>query len=238
MADRLLFVDDDREFCALMHDYLSGEGFEVSCAYDGITALAALRQQAADIVVLDVMMPLRNGLDVLRELRQFSSVPVLMLTARGEDLDRIVGLEVGADDYVPKPCNPRELVARLRAILRRTQTSLVAPDELEPHAPLRVADIELRPGEHRVLCDGQDLGLTSAEYATLEVLLRHAGHVVRKSALMQAAFGRRLGPYDRSLDMHISRLRRKLGPDAQGSERIKTVRGVGYLYVRDQAASL
>lgn len=233
MADRLLFVDDDREFCALMRDYLGGEGFDVHCVYDGLAALAALKAQPADIVVLDVMMPLRNGLDVLRDLRQFSSVPVLMLTARGEDLDRIVGLEVGADDYVPKPCNPRELVARLRAILRRTQPQ--PADDRAVDTPLRIADVELRPGEHRVLCDGQDLGLTSAEYATLEVLLRHAGHVVRKPELMQAAFGRRLGPYDRSLDMHISRLRKKLGPDARGGERIKTVRGVGYLYVRDQA---
>lgn len=233
MAERLLFVDDDREFCSLMHDYLGGEGFEVSCVYDGLTALAALKAQSFDIVVLDVMMPLRNGLDVLRELRQFSSVPVLMLTARGEDLDRIIGLEVGADDYVPKPCNPRELVARLRAILRRTQAPI--GDERAPNLPLRIADVELRPGEHRVLCGGQDLGLTSAEYATLEVLLRHAGHVVRKPELMQAAFGRRLGPYDRSLDMHISRLRKKLGPDARGADRIKTVRGVGYLYVQDQA---
>ncbi len=233
MTERLLFVDDDREFCALMRDYLEDEGFEVSCVYDGLAALAALKTQPVDIVVLDVMMPLRNGLDVLRELRQSSSVPVLMLTARGEDLDRIVGLEVGADDYVPKPCNPRELVARLRAILRRTQNP--PGEERDASLPLRVADVELRPSEHRVLCDGQDLGLTSAEYATLEVLLRHAGHVVRKPELMQAAFGRRLGLYDRSLDMHISRLRRKLGPDARGSDRIKTVRGVGYLYVRDQA---
>ena len=232
MAERLLFVDDDREFCSLMRDYLTGESFDVSCVHDGVAALAALKAQPSDIVVLDVMMPLKNGLDVLRELRQFSSVPVLMLTARGEDLDRIVGLEVGADDYVAKPCNPREIVARLRAILRRTQAA--AGDERADDAPLRIADIELRPTEHRVLCAGTDLGLTSAEYATLEVLLRHAGQVVRKPALMQAAFGRRLGPYDRSLDMHISRLRRKLGPDGRGAERIKTVRGVGYLYVRDQ----
>ncbi len=232
MADRLLFVDDDREFCSLMRDYLSGELFEVSAVHDGLAALAALKAHPYDIVVLDVMMPLKNGLDVLRELRQFSRIPVVMLTARGEDLDRIIGLEVGADDYVPKPCNPRELVARLRAVLRRTQAT--TPDEREAAGVLRIADLELRPTEHRVLCNGQELGLTSAEYATLEVLLRHAGQVVRKPALMQAAFDRRLGPYDRSLDMHISRLRRKLGPDARGAERIKTVRGVGYLYVRDQ----
>lgn len=234
MAERLLLVDDDREFCALMRDYLAGEYFDVSCEHDGVAALAQLRTQAFDIVVLDVMMPLKNGLDVLRELRQFSSTPVLMLTARGEDLDRIVGLEVGADDYLPKPCNPRELVARLRAILRRTQS----PREMapQPTQALRVLDIELRPTEHRVLCAGQDLGLTSAEYATLEVLLRHAGQIVGKAELMQAAFGRRLGPFDRSLDMHISRLRRKLDVDGRGTERIKTIRGVGYMYVLEQAA--
>ncbi len=234
MAERLLLVDDDREFCALMRDYLAGECFEFSCVHDGLAALACLRAQAFDIVVLDVMMPLKNGLDVLRELRQFSSTPVLMLTARGEDLDRIVGLEVGADDYLPKPCNPRELVARLRAILRRTQAPHEAPTQ--PTPPLRVLDIELRPTEHRVLCGGQDLGLTSAEYATLEVLLRHAGQVVGKAALMQAAFGRRLGPFDRSLDMHISRLRRKLDVDGRGAERIKTIRSVGYMFVLEQSA--
>ncbi len=232
-AERLLFVDDDREFCSLMRDYLIGECFEISCVHDGIAALVALKQQPYDSVVLDVMMPRKHGLDVLRELRQFSSIPVLMLTARGEDIDRIVGLEVGTDDYVAKPCNPREIVARLRAILRRTQAPV--GDVRTDDATLRIADIELRPTEHRVLCDGADLGLTSAEYATFEVLLRHAGQVVRKPELMQAAFGRRLGPYDRSLDMHISRLRRKLGPDGRGAERIKTVRGVGCLYVLDQA---
>jgi DNA-binding response OmpR family regulator len=234
MAERLLLVDDDREFCALMRDYLAGENFEVDCVHDGVTALDALRAGPFDIVVLDVMMPLKNGLDVLRELRRFSSTPVLMLTARGEDLDRIVGLEVGADDYLAKPCNPRELVARLRAILRRTH----APRETPAQAAqaLRVIDIELRPTEHRVLCAGQDLGLTSAEYATLEVLLRHAGQVVGKPELMQAAFGRRLGPFDRSLDMHISRLRRKLDVDGRGPERIKTIRGVGYMFVLEQAA--
>jgi two-component system response regulator CpxR len=232
MSERLLLVDDDREFCALLRDYLGGEFFDVSCVHDGVAALDALHAGSFDIVVLDVMMPRKNGLDVLRELRQFTATPVLMLTARGEELDRIVGLEVGADDYLPKPCNPRELVARLRAILRRTQTSR-PPDS----APLRVLDLELRPTELRVLCDGRDLGLTGAEYATLEVLLRHAGQVVTKADLMQAAFGRRLGPFDRSLDMHISRLRRKLYVHGRGVERIRTVRGVGYLFVIEQAAS-
>lgn len=235
MSERLLLVDDDREFCALLRDYLEGELFDVSCAHDGVAALEALNAATFDIVVLDIMMPRKNGLDVLREFRRFSATPVLMLTARGEELDRIVGLEVGADDYLPKPCNPRELVARLRAILRRTLAARTpqAPDAM----PLRVLDLELRPTEHRVLCAGRDLNLTSAEYATLEVLLRNAGQVVAKADLMQTAFGRRLGPFDRSLDMHISRLRRKLDVDARGSERIKTVRGVGYLFVVGQAAA-
>lgn len=230
--DRILIVDDDPDIRQLLVDYLQRNGFEALPAASGREMAVMLEHHAIDLLVLDLMLPDADGLTLCRDLRARSSLPVLMLTARGEDLDRIVGLEVGADDYVAKPCNPREIVARLRAILRRTQAA--AGDERADDAPLRIADIELRPTEHRVLCAGTDLGLTSAEYATLEVLLRHAGQVVRKPALMQAAFGRRLGPYDRSLDMHISRLRRKLGPDGRGAERIKTVRGVGYLYVRDQ----
>jgi len=226
--NQLLLVDDDVEFCSLLADYLGGEDFDVRVAHDGAEGIRQLRETPVDLMILDVMMPLMNGLDVLREMRAFSGVPVLMLTARGEDIDRIVGLELGADDYVAKPCNPREIVARIRAILRRVQQ----PGGASGSAPLQVDDVELRSDERAVLQNGQPLDLTSTEYDVLDVLIRNAGRVVEKSVVSSAALKRELGPYDRSIDMHISRLRRKLGTLPDGAERIKTVRGTGYLYVR------
>jgi two-component system response regulator CpxR len=227
MSNKLLLVDDDVEFCELLSEYLGSEGFAVETAHDGGAAIEKIRTRPVDITILDVMMPVKNGLDVLRELRSFSQAPVLMLTARGEDIDRIVGLELGADDYVAKPCNPREIVARVRAILRRVQSS--GPDVA---GPVVVDDVEIRANERTVYQDGQPLELTSTEFDVLDVLLRHAGTVVEKSAVSNVALKRDLGPYDRSIDMHISRLRRKLGRLPGGGERIKTVRGTGYLYVR------
>lgn len=225
---RLLLVDDDVEFCTLLADYLAGEQFDVAIAHDGAAAIAKLREAPPDLAILDVMMPVMNGLDVLRELRSTSAIPVLMLTARGEEIDRIVGLELGADDYVAKPCNPREIVARVRAILRRAQGGKKASSA----GPLLVDDVEMRAGERAVLHNGKPIELTSTEYDVLEVLVSHAGQVVEKATVSEAALKRELGPYDRSIDMHISRLRRKLGPLPDGGERIKTVRGTGYLYVR------
>jgi two-component system response regulator CpxR len=227
MPNSVLIVDDDTALCALLREYLGEEGFEVRVAHDGPTALAALRTAPPDIALLDVMMPGMNGFDVLRELRAFSRVPVLMLTARGEEIDRIVGLEIGADDYVGKPCNPREITARLRAILRRARPA-AAPTAA---GMLSVGDLALRAAERRAWQAGVALDLTSSEYAVLEVLLRHAGRIVSKAELSEQAFQRRLGRFDRALDMHVSRLRRKLGPAARGDERILTVRGLGYQYV-------
>jgi two-component system response regulator CpxR len=180
-------------------------------------------------VVLDVMMPGRNGFDVLRALRATSRVPVLMLTARGEDVDSIVGLELGADDYLAKPCNPRVLVARIRAVLRRAEAGTAESAHGEV---VGVGDVELDPGSRSVRQHGRPVELTSTEFSVLAALLRRAGEVVSKADLSQAALGRELGRYDRSLDMHVSNLRRKLGPAPGGDERIKTVRGVGYLYTR------
>lgn len=227
IMNRLLLVDDDVEFCELLSEYLGSEGFDVETAHDGLTAVEKLRAAPADITILDIMMPVMNGLDVLRELRTFTQVPVLMLTARGEDIDRIVGLELGADDYVAKPCNPREIVARVRAILRRARGVAETPD-----GPLVVDDVEMRNDERAVYQDGVPLELTSTEFDVLAVLVRNAGRVVEKAAVSNGALNRELGPYDRSIDMHISRLRRKLGNLPGGGERIKTVRGTGYLYVR------
>jgi len=179
--------------------------------------------------VLDVMLPGMNGLDVLRKLRATSSVPVLLLTARGQDVDRIVGLELGADDYLPKPFNPRELVARIRAILRRTKGG-EGGERQAPQTSVRVGDVELNPATRTVLRGGEAVDLTAVEFNLLDVLLREAGRVVTRDELAKIALGRMFSPYDRSIDMHISKLRKKLGEDGKGGERIKTVRGVGYIY--------
>lgn len=224
--NRVLLADDDTELTAMLREYLGGEGLAVDTAHDGETALAKARSGAFDLMVLDVMMPKKNGFDVLRELRADSLLPVLMLTARDEDVDSIIGLELGADDYLPKPCNPRVLAARIRAILRR---AAAAPGT---ESPLVLADLELHPGTRQVRRAGQPVALTSTEYGVLEVLLRAAGHVVAKAELSERALGRKLTRYDRSLDMHVSSLRRKLGPRPGGGERIQTVRGVGYQYLR------
>jgi two-component system response regulator CpxR len=181
-------------------------------------------------MVLDVMMPRLNGFDVLRELRRNSLMPVLMLTARGEDVDSIVGLELGADDYLPKPCNPRVLVARIRAILRRAQAQTQASEEANSPDTVKLGDLEIQTGSRNVVLAGKNIAMTSTEYSVLEVLLREAGHVVSKAVLAERALGRELTRHDRSIDMHVSSLRKKLGPIANGEERIKTVRGVGYQY--------
>lgn len=230
--DQILLADDDIELGEMLAQYLGTEGFGVETAHDGETALAMARAGHYDLIILDVMMPRLGGFDVLRELRQRSLVPVLMLTARGEDVDSIVGLELGADDYLAKPCNPRVLVARVRAILRRAAGAAAAGADPEAPQVLALGDIEMQTGTRRVYCGGLLVPLTSTEYSVLEVLLRSAGRVVSKSQLSEHALGRELTPYDRSLDMHVSSLRRKLGPLYGQEERIKTVRSVGYQYIR------
>jgi DNA-binding response OmpR family regulator len=230
-VSRILLADDDVELTEMLTQYLGGEGFAVETAHDGEAALAKARRGGFDLMVLDVMMPRKNGFDVLRELRASSLMPVLMLTARDEDVDSIVGLELGADDYLPKPCNPRVLVARIRAILRRAGTSEGGAGSEVPET-LVLGDLEMHAGTRRVTCGGQPVTMTSTEYSVLEVLLREAGHVVSKTELSERALGRKLTRYDRSLDMHVSSLRRKLGTLPGGEERIKTVRGVGYQYTR------
>jgi two-component system response regulator CpxR len=185
-------------------------------------------------VILDVMLPGLGGFAVLNRIRESSKVPVIMLTARGEEVDRIVGLEMGADDYLPKPFNPRELVARIRAILRRTGD---AANQGVDASVLSVGDLEMDMGARRVLCSFNEVELTGAEFAVLEILVQAAGTVVTRDDLSRQALGRRASAFDRSLDVHLSNLRRKLGPLPDGGERIKTVRGVGYLYVKPSTAS-
>lgn len=226
---RILVVDDDAELSALLVDYLGTEGFVVETVGDGRLGLERAREGGFALVILDVMLPSMQGLDVLRALRTTSSVPVLMLTARGDDVDRIVGLEIGADDYLGKPFNPRELVARIRAVQRRAER----PPAEGSRSELVVGDVSLHPGTRRVTRGTDEIPLTSVEYTLLETLLRGAGHVLDREELCQKVLGRRFSPYDRSIDVHVSNLRRKLGVDHRGRERIKTVRGTGYLYASD-----
>lgn len=223
MTDTILIADDDQELAVLLREYLQQEGFDVCLAHDGESALLAAREPGVDAMVLDIMMPGRNGIEVLKALRRDSALPVVMLTARGEDLDRILGLELGADDYLPKPCNPRELVARLRAVLRRSGG--ITADIV------RAGDVELRPASREVLLAGKPLSLTSTEFSLAQALLSRAGQVTDKRDLYLAALGREPVRFDRSIDMHMSNLRRKLGPLPDGGERIQTIRGIGYLYV-------
>src|SRR5512133_3145515 len=225
--DRVLIVDDDVELTELVSEYLSGEGFEVEAVHDGNEGLKRASSGEHVLVVLDIMLPGMNGLDVLRNLRKQSRIPVLMLTARGDDVDRIVGLEIGADDYLPKPFNPRELVARIRAVLRRAQPVESATSARET---IHVGDIEMDSNTRNVRRSGEVVELTGVEYDLLEILLRNAGQIVKREDLVKEVLGRELSPFDRSIDMHVSNLRKKLGHQLNGLERIKTIRGVGYIY--------
>jgi len=231
--DRILIIDDDADLCDLLSDYLGSEGFEVRAVNDGLMGFEQSVSGLQELVVLDVMLPGINGFEVLRRIRAVSRIPVLMLTARGEDVDRIVGLEIGADDYLPKPFNPRELVARIRAVLRRAenqpsvQTATAIPADT---GKVVVGDVELMTGSRTVLLSGRKIDLTTVEFAILEVLLRQAGQVVSRDDLVKQALGRNLTAYDRSIDVHVSSLRKKLGQRTGDPERIKTIRNIGYLY--------
>jgi len=216
-------VDDDAELCSLLSEFLAREGFTVECAHDGPGGLERALQPGIDLVLLDVMLPGMDGFEILRRLRPKSKVPVMMLTARGEDVDRIVGLELGADDYLPKPFNPRELVARLRAILRRYEPRPAVSGQLE------INGVSLDTGTRQVHSGGQPVELTTFEFDVLEVLMRAAGRVVSRDELMENFYNRKATPYDRSIDMHVSHLRKKL---ERGETLIKTIRGVGYQFCR------
>lgn len=226
MNPRVLLVDDDVELLDLLRDYLDGEGFAVDCAYDGRSGVTAALSGRHDIAILDVMMPRISGLQALAQIRATSALPIIMLTARGDDTDRIVGLELGADDYVPKPCTPREIAARLRAILKRSGTA-------ENAGNLIAGRVNLWPAQRRAEYDGRLLELTSTEFSVLEVLVRRAGQAVTKAELSDQALGRSLSRFDRSIDVHISRIRHKLGNLADGRSPIQTVIRKGYQLVLD-----
>jgi two-component system OmpR family response regulator len=226
---RVLLVDDDVELAAMLREYLEQEGFEAEAVHDGESGVREALSGRFAIAVLDVMMPRLNGVEVLRRIRAASRLPVLMLTARGDDIDRIIGLELGADDYVPKPCSPRELVARLRAILRRVADNSAAGTS---DGPIVVGPLSMWPERRNAQWHQQPLELTSTEYSILEVLARHAGRVVSKSDLSELAMGRPLARFDRSIDVHVSSIRQKLGARPDGDSWIQTVRGQGYQFVK------
>ena len=223
---RVLLIDDDHELLELLRDYLQRDGFSVNCAFDGHTGIKAVLNDTPDIVVLDVMMPGINGMQVLTQIRTLSPVPVLMLTAKGDDTDRIMGLEFGADDYVAKPCTPRELAARLRAILKRSQST--PAEKPDARTPITVGALTLWPARRRAQYAGLELALTSTEFSLLEVLARHAGEVVSKQQLSEEGLGRPLNRFDRSIDVHVSSIRQKLGLLPDGTSPIHTLIRKGY----------
>ena len=224
----ILVIDDDPKLSELLDEYLVSRGYRVQTAASGPAGLKRLAMGSVDLVVLDVMMPGMDGLEVLAEIRKTTSTPVVMLTARGDDTDRIVGLELGADDYMPKPFNPRELLARIKAVLRRSDGK-----KQESHV-LTVADITLDPHRREVNVDGAAVTLTTTEFDILRALMGAAGRVIPREQLMERARGPEWASYDRSVDVHVSHLRKKLGDDAKSPQKIKTIRGIGYLMPTDK----
>ena len=222
--ERLLIVEDDVELCGLLAERFRRDGFSLEAVHDGARGLERALSGEHKLVILDLMLPRLGGLDVLRKLRAQSGIPVLILTARGEDVDRILGLEIGADDYLPKPFNPRELLARIRAILRRASPARSDGERLT------AGDITLDTGAREAWINVRQVNLTSVEFSLLEEFMRHAGHVVTRDDLTQSVLGRKLGAFDRVIDVHVSNLRKKLTGGSAG-ERIKAVRGAGYQFV-------
>ena len=236
-VNRLLIVDDDHALVNLLKRFLEGEGFHVEAAYDHASGLSAALSREHELVILDVMLPGGSGFELLKALRQQSSVPVLLLTARGEAVDRILGLEIGADDYLAKPFDPRELVARIRAIFRRTREAAASDGRADHDDVLTVGEISLSLATRTVTCSNASVDLTSVEFNVLELLLRNAGNVVTREQIAEVALGRPLNAFDRSVDVHVSRLRKKLStcPSA-ADELIRPIRGVGYFLAAVESA--
>ena len=225
---KLLLIDDDVELCELLIEYLATEGYDVKAVHDGESGVLSALSGEYQLVLLDVTLPKLNGFDVLKKIRQTSDIPVLMLTARGDDVDRIIGLEFGADDYLPKPYNHRELVARIKAIMRRGRPQAT---DSNPRT-LSIDDITLNLANREATIHGEVLELTATEFMVLKALIEKAGELISRDELTQIALNRRLTLYDRAIDMHVSNVRKKIGTRADGSARIKTVRGAGYFYIR------
>ena len=230
--ERILVIDDDVELCQLVTEYLIAEGFAVEAVHQGLAGVERATSESSALVILDVMLPEINGFEVLRRIRSRSRIPVLMLTARGDDVDRIVGLELGADDYLPKPFNPRELVARIHAILRRSR---LASSPGSRGQRFSFEDVVLDSGTRTAFLNDRQVDLTGVEFDLLHVFIQEPGVVLKREDLVKKVLGREFSPFDRSIDMHVSNLRKKLGPRSDGGERIKSIRGVGYLYTCSSA---
>ncbi|MCT7942270.1 response regulator [Shewanella holmiensis] len=226
--NRILLIDDDVGLSELLTQLLEMEGFVVSQAYDGQAGLALALHSDFDLILLDVMLPKMGGFEVLKGIRKRKQTPVLMLTARGDEIDRVIGLEIGADDYLPKPFNDRELIARIRAILRRANATLQGQASADS---LTLGDLSLDPSRQEAFCNDQLIILTSTEFSLLFNLLSSAGELVTKDTLSENVLGKKLMPFDRSLDMHLSNLRKKLPERTDGRARVKTLRGKGYIWI-------
>jgi DNA-binding response OmpR family regulator len=229
LKPHLLVVDDDLELCEVLKRYLEGEDFRVSFAHTGEAGTKAGIEGSFELIVLDVMLPDKKGFNVLKDIRQRARTPVLMLTARGDEFDRILGLELGADDYLPKPFSPRELIARISAILRRSGWQSDNKDGLRP-PKIKFGDLELDLGARTVKKAGEPLNLTSAEFELLHIFFEFPGQVLTRDKLVERVLDRKFSPFDRSIDFHITNLRRKLGPHPDGGDRIRSIRAIGYLY--------
>ena len=230
MAERVLIVDDDEKLRKLLREYLEGYGYAILTLAEGSNVMATIKAKQPDIVILDIMMPHKNGLEVLRDIRGESKLPVIMLTAKGEDADRIVGLEMGADDYLPKPFNPRELLARIKAVLRRAvpdQMSALERDSVY----IKAGGLVLNKAKQTLMVEDREIDLSSTEYKIMKALMEHPNRVLTRDQLMNLAHGRDFMAFDRSVDVHISKLRAKLETDPSSPKVIKTVWGTGYMFV-------
>ncbi|MGF1699888.1 response regulator [Photobacterium makurazakiensis] len=227
---KILLVDDDTELTSLLTDILEMEGFDIVEANNGEEGLREVND-SIDLILLDVMMPVMNGTEMLRKLREKHTTPVLMLTAKGEEIDRVLGLELGADDYLSKPFSDRELLARMRAILRRTQSAGTTSKSNQDD--LSYQGITIYPGRQEVECKGEPIDMTGTELALLSYFIQHPGKIIAKDELSLEVLGKRLAPFDRAIDMHVSNLRKKLPTRDDGKTWIKTLRGKGYLLVED-----
>ncbi len=231
MNEKVLLVDDDEKLLKLLREYMEDYGFQVHTLADGSTVVQILREESPDIVILDIMLPKKDGLEVLREIRKEFSLPVIMLTAKGEDADRIVGLELGADDYLPKPFNPRELLARMRAVMRRLAPRDKGEAGKEKALRIEAGGLALNKAKQTLLVEGTEVELSSTEFKILEVLMENPNRVLSRDELMNRARGRDFMAFDRSIDVHISKLRSKLETHPRSPKRIKTVWGMGYMFV-------
>jgi len=231
MTKKILIIDDDIKLVELLSEYLGGHQFEISYILDGLNALNEIKHRTPDLIILDYMMPGKDGLEVLREIRVHYNVPIIMLTAKGDETDRIVGLELGADDYLPKPFNPRELLARIKAILRREAAHLPSNNSQNNDLVIRAGDLILNRAAHTIEVNGTIVDLSTTEFNILEVLMKNPNRVLNRDQIMTMAQGKNFMAFDRSIDIHISKIRSKIETDPSLPRRIKTVWGTGYMFV-------